>query len=213
MLPFTVEQFFNVFRAYNGGLWPAIPVAYALGGAVLWAIVSRWVFAARLSAVALAPMWLWTGVAYHIAYFAEINPLAFLFGGLFVAEAILLVVFGAGRRPITFGATGLQAVAGWGLIVYTVIAYPLIGLLSGHPLAELPQFGVAPCPVTLFTFGVLLLARPPVPWVLLVVPIVWSLIGGSAAFLLHVPQDWMLPLSGVVALLLRISSRNGTSPA
>ncbi len=213
MLPFTVEQFFAVFRAYNGSLWPAIPVAYALGAAVLWAIVSQRPVAARLAAVALALMWLWTGVAYHIAYFAEINRLALPFGALFIAEAILLVVVAAWRRPISFGSAGLPAIAGWTLIAYTVIAYPLIGWMAGHPLAELPQFGVTPCPVTLFTFGVLLLARPPAPWLLLVIPVVWSLIGGSAAFLLHVPQDWVLLLSGVATLLLLVLSGNRTSPA
>ena len=73
---------------------------------------------------------------------------------------------------------------------------------SATAWAELPAFGVTPCPVTIFTFGVLLLATRRVPVVLLVVPLLWSLIGGSAAFLLDIPQDWLLLVSGVVTLIL-----------
>jgi hypothetical protein len=36
----------------------------------------------------------------------------------------------------------------------------------------------------------------------LILPLLWSLIGGSAAILLAVPQDWALLVGGVVAVLL-----------
>jgi hypothetical protein len=52
-----------------------------------------------------------------------------------------------------------------------------------------PAFGV-PCPTTIFTAG-LLLATPLSRW-LLVIPIVWSLVGGSAAFLFGMTPDLML---------------------
>jgi hypothetical protein len=64
----------------------------------------------------------------------------------------------------------------------------------------MPMFGITPCPVTLFSFGVLLLAQGPVPRRLLVIPFVWALVGGSAAFLLAVPQDWPLFASGLLVV-------------
>jgi len=45
----------------------------------------------------------------------------------------------------------------------------------------------------------LLTIKPISRW-LLVVPFCWSLIGGSAAVLLHVPQDWLLLASGLIAV-------------
>ena len=57
-------------------------------------------------------------------------------------------------------------------------------------------------PVTLFTFGMLLLTIRPVPNWLLVVPAIWSLIGGSAAIVLNVPQDWLLLFRGGIAVPL-----------
>ena len=85
---------------------------------------------------------------------------------------------------------------------YAAILYPLIGLATGHHYPETPMFGVTPCPVTIFTFGLLLFTVRPVPRWLLVIPFIWSLIGGSAAILLNVPQDWLLLASGCIALPL-----------
>jgi len=66
------------------------------------------------------------------------------------------------------------------------------------------MFGVTPCPVAIFTFGLFLLTVRPVPRWLLVIPFVWSLIGGSAAILLQVPQDWLLLVSGWITVPLTI---------
>jgi hypothetical protein len=41
-----------------------------------------------------------------------------------------------------------------------------------------------------------------VPRWLLAVPLLWSLVGGSAAFLLGFPQDWPLLLGGATAVLM-----------
>ncbi len=39
-LPFTVEQFFQVFESYNRTIWPMQLVACGLAAFVLWAIVT-----------------------------------------------------------------------------------------------------------------------------------------------------------------------------
>ncbi len=73
-----------------------------------------------------------------------------------------------------------------------MVLYPLLGLASGRNYFDLPAFGVTPCPVTLTTIGVLLLAPPPLPRRLYAIPAAWALVGGSAALLLAMPQDWAL---------------------
>jgi hypothetical protein len=73
------------------------------------------------------------------------------------------------------------------------------------------MFGITPCPVTLFTLGMLLLTVDPVPRWLLIVPVSWSLIGGSAALLLGIPQDWPLLLSGIVTLAFVVLRDRGTA--
>jgi uncharacterized membrane protein YjjB (DUF3815 family) len=66
-----------------------------------------------------------------------------------------------------------------------------------------PLFGVAPCPTTIFTLGMLLLSNAS--WRLFAIPLVWSIIGGSAAVLLGVPQDYGLILAGAVAAIFLIT--------
>jgi len=208
-LPFTTEQFHEVFARYNEAIWPIQIVAYAAGGTsigLLWVRPRR---ADCAIAWILGGLWLWTGVVYHGLYFAGINRLAYLFTALFVLQAVLLVWL-ASRLHFAKASKlgiGLSTV----LIVYAMILYPLVGLAAGHAYAAMPMFGVTPCPVTLFTFGMLLLA-PSAPRSLFAIPFLWSLIGGSAALILDVPQDWPLLLSGllVVGLLWlqgRASSR------
>lgn len=210
MLPFTHAQFIEVFAQYNMNVWPAQILAYVLGVAVVLAILRPSANTGRWLAAGLASMWLWTGIAYHGLHFAEINKAAFLFGALFVIQAMLMLHAGFTGK-LQFGASRKAAAwLGWGLILYALVLYPLVGFWAGYRYPEMPMFGITPCPVTLFTFGVFLLTTAPMPRRLLVIPVIWSLIGGSAAYLLQVPQDWLLLFSGlsVIPLLRGGSARN-----
>jgi hypothetical protein len=204
MLPFSHDQFVDLFVAYNDAIWPAQVAAYALAIVMLLGLVKG---ATKLVSAGLALMWIWTGVGYHWLHFTSINKAAWVFGALFVVQGALLLAFGvASRSGLRFGrGDGPLGMLGWFLIGYASLLYPLLGTWTGDGYPALPMFGVTPCPVTIFTFGLLLLAQAPVPRGLLVVPFAWSLVGGSAAFLLGVPQDWLLLFSGlaVVPIVMR----------
>jgi hypothetical protein len=200
MLPFTSEQFVAVFARYNAGTWPAQVDAYLLGGVVVLLLFRRGLWSDRTVAAILALMWAWTGFAYHLLFFTTINKASYAFFVLFAVQAATLVYAGIYHR-IDFGfPSGPATWVGAAFVFYAAVAYPLIGIAAGHSSSEVPMFGVTPCPVTIFTFGMLLLTlrRPPI--FLLVGPILWSIVGGSAAFLLHVPQDWPLLFSSVIAV-------------
>lgn len=216
MLPFTHEQFFGVFADYNTAVWPAQAVAYVLGLVVVAALLRPSPRGHRLVASALAAMWIWTGVVYQGLFFAPINPAAFVFGGLFVVQGLLFAIAGVAGRRLFFGhSADFASALGWLLVAYAAVLYPLLGQWSGHVYPAQPTFGITPCPVTLFTFGVLLLTSAPVPRWLLIIPLAWSLLGGSAAFMLGVPQDWPLLFSGltIVLLVLRDRRRAGAHAA
>jgi hypothetical protein len=164
----------------------------------------------RVTSAIIASFWLWTGIAYQWLFFGEINRAAYVFGALFLAQGLCLAIVGVlqGRLSFGFGQSRKQWV-GAALIAYATVAYPLIGILAGHAYGELPMFGITPCPVTILTFGMFLLTTKPIPRWLLIIPFVWSLIGGSAAFLLSVPQDWLLLVSGLISMpLIVFSDRN-----
>ena len=203
MLPFTLDQFLAVFVAYNEAVWPAQVLAYGL--ALLMVVFIIWPSKQRSRVVAagLAVMWLWTGVAYHGMYFSTISAGAWGFAALFVVQGLLFIEAGVVRDRLAFGSPrGWTGWLGWALVAYASVGYPLLGQLLGHGYPAMPMFGIAPCPVTIFTFGLFLLTTERIPRRLLVIPVIWSLIGGQAAFLLGVPQDWLLLFSGLTVIFL-----------
>lgn len=211
MLPFTREQFFGIFVDYNAGVWPVQVLAYLIGVGSIALLIRPSRMTNRVIAGGLAALWVWTGVAYHGLHFSTINSAAYAFAALFVLQGLLLLHFGVSKARLRLEArAGSSSILGWALIVYAEVIYPLVGIGSGHRLGDLPAFGVTPCPLTLFTIGLFLLATEPVPRWLLVIPIFWSLIGGSASFLLGVPQDWPLLFSGVAIVLILWRRRSGS---
>lgn len=213
MLPFTRAEFLQVFSAYNEAIWPAQIVAYGLGiFAAALLLLRPGAAADRLIAAALASMWLWTGIGYHMLFFSGVNRLAPLFGGLFVLQGALLLVGGFSGWLRFRRGSGLRFWIAWTFVIYATAAYPLLGLILGHRYPEMPMFGVTPCPVTIFTLGFILTLQGPAKWPVLAIPLAWSLVGGSAAFLLDVPQDWLLLGSGLIAAAL-LARPDRTHPA
>jgi hypothetical protein len=212
MLPFSHAEFVDLFARYNLAIWPAQLLAYIVAAAMLAMLVWSPTQSGRFAGVGLALMWGWTGIAYHWMQFTLINKAAWAFGGLFVLQA-LLFFYAAITDRLNFegSVAALRRWVGWFLVVYATVLYPVLGMAAGSTYTHLPVFGVTPCPVTIFTFGVLVLSTTPVPRWLLVIPVVWSLVGGSAAFLLHVPQDWVLLLAGVSVFLM--ARKTATAPA
>lgn len=209
MLPFTTAQFFDLFATYNNAIWPTQIAAYGLGLLAVATLFAPGIAADRFVTAVLALMWGWTGAVYHWLYFSSINSVAWIFGAAFVVQAAILLVSGTVQAKIRFGfRSDLRTAGGLGLIFYAGAIYPVVGTVFGHSYPHVPVFGVTPCPVTIFTFGWLLLLRSAVRWWVIAIPVLWSLIGGTAAFLLNVPQDWLLLFCGPIAAALAWHSRD-----
>jgi hypothetical protein len=196
-LPFTAQQFFDVFAQYNRAVWPMPVVLVLLAVAALALAWRHGRLSDRLVTGILALLWLWMALGYHLAFFARINPAALLFGALFATQSALFARAGLVRRELSIrpardGRTLLAA----SFVAYALVGYPLVGALAGQRYPAVPTFGL-PCPTTIFTFGVLVAARP-CPRHLLVIPAAWSLAGFSAAWQLGVASDYGLVVAGVI---------------
>ncbi|MBI5646596.1 MAG: hypothetical protein HY962_06660 [Ignavibacteriae bacterium] len=212
-LPFTPEQFFAVFTAYNDTIWPMQLVLYALAVVALGVALRGGGRRQFLVPLCLGLLWLWSGLVYHITFFAPVNPAASLFGGAFIAEGLLLL-YVAWRRPGSYSfSLNPYSLGGAALVLYALLLYPLLGTLAGHQFPAAPSFG-APCPLVIFTFGILLLGRD-IPKILLIIPALWSLIGFTAALTMGVYEDVGLLVAGVLGttLVLRASRRHGVAAA
>lgn len=201
--PFTIEQFLGVFAAYNAAIWPAQIVAYVLGLVAVAAVWSARPIASRLNLATLALMWALNAIGYHFLFFSRINPAASFFAGFFVLQAILFAATIMATNGLRFEiGRDFRSFAGLAAILYAMLIYPILGIQAGHGLMAGPMFGVAPCPTTIFTIGMLLLMRRRwVVW-LSIIPLLWSLVGLAAALQLGIPEDLGLPVAGLCLLLV-----------
>ncbi len=199
-LPFTKESFLQLFVLYNTSIWPAQIILNLLALAVIWLILRKAKDSGKTIPAFLALLWLYTGVVYHIIFFTSINPAAWGFGGLFIVQALIFAWVAYKGETIFVFNNSLRSYAGIGVIAYALLIYPLLGYLAGHGYPASPTFG-APCPATIFTFGVLIMAKRP-PKYIFILPVAWALIGFTAAFKLGIPEDTGLPLSALLAVVL-----------
>lgn len=207
-MPFTADQFLALFRDYhaNIGLAPAVLALLGVGIAAL--AFTRYPWRHHAIAGGLAVLWLWAGVVYHWTFFMRINPAAWVFGALFVLQASLLVAYGVLSRGMRFVPHHVSAtVAGVALVAYALVVYPLLGLALGHGYPVGPSFG-APCPTTIFFFGMILLAVDTVPIAVLVLPMFWALAGTSAAVQLGMREDFGLAVAALVVLFEIVRHRH-----
>ena len=211
-LPFTVSEFLDVFARYNNAVWP---LQWVMAGvALLAAVAAIRGRGGRLVSSYLAIQWAWTGVAYHWIFFARINPAARVFAAIWLAGGVAFAWAGAVKGKLSFRTPArYRQLAGIALIAYALFLYPLLGHLDGRVYPFAPTYG-APCPVTILTIGLLWLARPPFPRVLLIAPLLWAAIGSIAAFALDVREDLGLLVAGLsaVALLYRGPRRTSAAP-
>lgn len=200
-LPFTIERFLDVFETYNLAIRPMQVVAYALGIAAIFFVVKKTSYSDRLISGTLSFFWLWMGVVYHLIFFSEINNAAYIFGAFFIIQGILFFVAGILKPRLSFRfKPDIFSITGSMFILYAMIIYPIIGTLLGHGYPRSPSFGVAPCPATIFTFGLLLLTDRTVPKYVLWIPLLWSIIGFFAAIKLGIREDIGLLVAGLISV-------------
>lgn len=198
-MPFTTEQFLEVFRTYNATFRTMPILTYALGIAAIVLLFRPVRHRGRWIALILSFFWVWNGAAYHLGFFRAINNAAVIFGGLFVLQGLLFLVAGVLRDRLHFEATlGPRGAIGSLFVVYAMIIYPVLGSMAGHAYPASPVFGMAPCPTTIFTFGMMLFVRDRVPVFLLVIPLLWSIVGLGAAANLGIYEDFGLTAAGLL---------------
>lgn len=197
-MPFTPEQFFQVFEKYNQTIFPMqIVLILAALAAVMLASKPK-ALSDEIISVLLAVFWLWTGFVYHLIFFTEINPAAYIFGTVFIVQGFLFLYQGLLKKSLSFRfAPNLYGILGAIFIVYALIIYPVIGYATGRVYPASPTFG-APCPMVIFTFGLLMWTNKKLALYLLIIPTLWAFLGISAASSFGVIEDFGLLIAGTI---------------
>jgi len=203
-LPFSLADFLNVFKIYNQSIFPLQIVFYLIAFSCVYLLSTKNKNTTKVISVVLSFFWLWMGIVYHIIFFSEINTAAYIFGGLFILQGIMFAGCGLIRKKLSFEYTkSIYNYVGILFLLYALIIYPVLGTFLGHSYPYSPTFGL-PCPTTIFTFGILLFLNKKMPLHLLIIPVLWSIIGFTAALNLTIYEDTGLLIAGVTAFVLLI---------
>ena len=210
-IPFTSAEFYGVFSAYNMAVWPMQLPLLALGVLAVVLLISQRTNANVGISAILAFLWVWQALAYHLTFFTVINPLAYAFAAVFMVGAVVFFWQGVVRRRLSFKPTaitnGWRMWAGWGLVTFSWLIYPMWTYLAGHRYPAFPTFGL-PCPTTLFTIGLLAFLVKPYPRSAFVVLVLWCVVGSQAAFVFDVTADLGLIVAGILGSVLMMRSND-----
>jgi apolipoprotein N-acyltransferase len=191
-LPFTIDQFLQVFRRYNEAVWPVQWLLAAIGVIAVVLALRDEPRARRWVSVLLAVLWGWMAIVYHIAFFADLSRAGIVFGVAFGVQGALFSWLAVRKRVTSYRPRSVAAMGiGTVLMAYALILYPVLGSLWGHRYPTSPTFGV-PCPTTIFTLGLIVWAGASIPHRLLIVPFAWAIVGTSAAAYLGMAEDFGL---------------------
>ncbi len=204
-MPFTIKEFLGVFKSYNNSIWPFQIILFISTLFILYSALKKKNYSSIVISTMLIFYWLWIGVVYDIIFFSAINPAAYFFGGIFILQALLFVKAGIIDKKLEFEfRNDVNGYIGGFIIFYALIIYPLLGIYLGHTYPENPTFGL-PCPTTIFTFGILLWAGKKSPIYIIIIPVIWAVIGFTAALKLGIKEDTGLLIAGLLttALIVR----------
>lgn len=196
--PFTTEQFFSVFADYNLSVFPIQLIIVLLGIFALLLLYSRYKRKNLIIAMCLSFLWLWSGLVYHIGFFSELNKPAYIFGGLFALQGLIILyeILSFSKLSFSYNKTFIDGIGAF-LILFGIFIYPIISWMSVGELNHLIAVGL-PCPTTITTVGFFMLNKKKTNWYLFIIPSLWSIVGVSAALNFGVYQDFMMLLSVII---------------
>ncbi len=197
----TEDLLLKSFATYNQQIWPMQVVAYLLGFAALFLAIWGKSFANRVVTAVLSFFWLWVALLFWIANARQGFTPGYVFVAIFLGQG-LLFLYQTLRPTLIFGfQRNLASWAGISFALYALVGYPAVGWLVNHIYPQAPPFGLTPCPLVAYTFGLLLLTRARVPKILLVLPLFYAVSGFYWA-MIGMVEDIGMALSGVLGVWL-----------
>jgi hypothetical protein len=201
-LLFTPHTYYRLFELYNRAVWPAHVAAAALGLLLLVLFFHGGARRGRAIAGALAACWLWVAWAFLLARYDTINWMARYAAIGFVAQAVLLAVFGVVLNRLAPGA-GVACRAGVAIVAFALFLQPLLAPAFGRAWTQMEFFGLAPDPTVAATLGALIAMRR-VHWPLLVIPFAWCAVTGLTLWAMDAADALLMPGIAVLAIGLAI---------
>ena len=201
----AIRVFYETWQRYNHTFWPLVIVTYICAIAAIVLSIRKTRYTNPFISAYLAFLWFWSGLVFHLLYLAPTpgGARSYVSGTLFVIQSILMLIYGVFRKELDF-KMGMNMYSRVGLmaVVNALIIYPIIGARTGHPFPDGPIFGIAPCPMAMFTFGMFLQTQGRFPIKLIIIPLLWSLTGFFALTVFELYASGGQLIIGVMGTLL-----------
>jgi hypothetical protein len=175
---FQLEPFLQILKDYNTDIWPMQIFAYIIGLIAIVLTFKNGKYSSKYISAIIAFYWLWTGIVFSLYYWSSNYSPASVFGWIFTLQGVLILYAGGLRSDIIFNYShSYISVTGIIFVLYAMAGYPILGYFLNHIYPYSFPFGLVPCPVNIFTIGLLMWTSTSVPKYLLVIPFLWSLAG------------------------------------
>ncbi len=200
---FTLERFLNYATMYNQDLYPGQYLMLGLGLIAILTVFFRTKHSSRFISAILAFFYGWIGIQFYMIYFKEFMPIPYIFGILFIIQALIFIFEGTIRNRISFQfKADLYGLTGALLIIYAILGYQALEYLLGRGYPEILSFGMFPCPTVIFSLGILLWTGKKFPPYILIFPLIQALSGFIPAFMIGIIEDIGLIISGLLVICL-----------
>jgi hypothetical protein len=201
MMSFDLEQFLGILEQYNLAMWPLHIFAAVLGIVAVFCAIKKTKHSDKIILLILSLYWLWNGIVFCFMYWSRVYPFANVFGVLMVIQGILFLG-NSMKLNLSFRLRGdVYSTVGIIFLLYAMVGYSVLGQFLGHVYPRFFQFGLVPCPTTIFTFGLFLLTDKKLPKYLLVIPLL-SALSGILAVYWGVYEDIGLVMTGLLGTYL-----------
>lgn len=175
-IPFTEEVYFRLIERTSETFWPLHLPALTLGALILaLAVRAR----GRSALLLLVPVWCFVAVAFFLHRYAQLNWAGDMIAWAFLAESLMLFLAAILGQPKgkTGQVLGSVRAAGFLVVAYGLVGHPVATLLAGGSWFRAEVFGIHPDPTVIASTGlIIMLLRGSTLFVLLLVPVAWSVI-------------------------------------
>lgn len=210
------DEFWKLVHQYDAAVFP-MQLVFAAAAVLLVVLVARKPGPGTSALVMsfLAACYTWVGVVFFLIFNPKLSAQMGYFQPILMFVIAGLLCLDAYRGQTQFRwpkAVGHQAVLVV-LVAYSIVGYPIMGWVLGHPYAVevargvfiwVPILGVFPCPTTIFALALLVPALPRADKKVLIVLLLWAVpsVLGPPMRLYGVYEDVGLFVAGLYGLFM-----------
>jgi hypothetical protein len=207
-LMFAPRTYWRLFELQNEALWPAQLLGTLLALVLAVGLWRRHGPTLRAGALCLALAGAWVAYGFFWQRYTPINWAAGGFAWAFALQGLGLLALSF-QHTVRATAATLRHRTGLGLLLWALLAHPLLAQAFGRPWMQAEVIGLAPDPTVIATLGLLLGidARPRA--------LLWALRAGAMAWLavsaatLATMGSWQAAVPLAVALLSGVALWRG----